>query len=238
MMKIIRLLYKFKYRFIMSAIDVLWLEDDPKEDFVKLAKNKKFNIKLIHCGTADKALIYIDKYINQLDGAILDARGHCVQGDEESEKGMYEVIRKLTSFSRERPIPVAVITGQEDLLKKDGFEVSVLYKLFRKNRDEMDLLKYIREGAEKLEDVKIKNEHPLVFEIFDEEIVKQVVKESKIQSLKSRLISQLKDTIDISSNPGIIRDFFEGLIFPLFEHYGVIPKYCKEYNDKARALNF
>ena len=55
MMKIIRLLYKFKYRFIMSAIDVLWLEDDPKEDFVKLAKNKKFNIKLIHCGTADKA---------------------------------------------------------------------------------------------------------------------------------------------------------------------------------------
>ena len=150
---------------------------------------------------------------------------------------MYKVIRKLTSYSRERPIPVAVITGQEDLLKKDGFEVSVLYKLFRKNRDEMDVLKYIREGAEKLDDVKTKIEHPLVFEIFDKEIVKQIVEDSKIQTLKWSLVMQLRNPIDITLTPRVIRGFFEGLIFPLMQNYGVIPAYCKDFNDKARELS-
>ena len=177
----------------MSTIDVLWLEDQPEEYFKKLAKNKKFNINLVWFGTAKEALIYIDKYIDQLDGAILDARGRYVPGGKESEKGLYDVIGKLKSYSRERPIPVAVITGQKDLLEKDGFEDSVLYKLFWKNRDEMAVLSYICEEAKKLDDVKIKNEHPLVFELFDKEIVKQIVDDSKIQSLKKSLISQLKE---------------------------------------------
>ena len=131
----------------MSTIDVLWLEDQPKEDFKKLAKNKKFNINLILVSTADEALTYIDKNIKQLNGAILDARGHRKQGDQLGEKGWYDVIGKLKSYSRERPIHVAVFTGQEDLLKREGFEDSVHYKLFRKNRDEMDVLSYISEEA-------------------------------------------------------------------------------------------
>lgn len=86
--------------------------------------------------------------------------------------------------------------------------------------------------------MKIKNEHPLVFELFDKEIVKQIVDDSKIQTLKWALILQLKNPIDITLTPRVIRGFFEGLIFPLLKHYEIIPKSLIEFNDMARKINF
>lgn len=106
----------------MSTIDVLWLEDQPKDSFIKLAKDEDFNIHLIWVATAKEAIEYINKYINQLDGAILDVRGHRNPNDELGDKGMYQVKDELKKYYLNRPIPVAVITGQEDLLKKEGFE--------------------------------------------------------------------------------------------------------------------
>ena len=222
----------------MSTIDVLWFEDEPNQDFIKLAKDEDFNINLILMDSACTAIDYINSNIEHLDGAILDARGHFVPNDDPKETGMYQIKDLLKSYSRERPIPVAIITGQKDLLKKEGFEETLNTKLFRKNRDEEEVLQYIRDKANELDDVKIKTKNPLVFEIFDEDIVKKIVKDSKIQELKGNLVKQLKGPIDITITPRIIRGFFQGLIFPIMEHYEIIPSWCKKFNEKARQLSF
>ena len=221
----------------MSTIDVLWLEDEPKESFINLAKDEDFDINLIWKATASEAIEYIKKNIDQLDGAILDARGHLDPNDQLGEAGLYKVKDELKMHYLNRPIPVAVITGQEDLLRKDGFVDTLNTRLFRKNGDEDAVLEFIRDGAKELDDVKIKTEHHLAFKIFDETVVKEIVLDSKIRELKKQLIEQLKAPVNTNRTPRIIRGFFEGLIFPLMHHYGMINKSYIKFNDEARYFS-
>ncbi len=221
----------------MSKIDVLWLEDEPKKSFKDLAKEPDLNINLILVSTANEAVNYIKKHFDKLDGAILDVRGHRELNDELNDRGMYMVKDELIKRSMNRPIPIAVITGQQDLLLNEkGFEDTLNTKLFRKNRDEEAVLEFIRDGAKEFESVKIKGEHYLAFEIFDEEIVKTLIDEDKIISLKTSLIKQLKGKPDLDSTPRAIRGIYEGLIFPVMKHFGIIPNDCVSFNDMAKNI--
>ena len=70
-------------------INVLWLEDNAAtlRDFFNLAKQQEVNLILVE--TAEDAKNMIDFHPEQIDAAILDARGYRTSSSEQAGTGGY-----------------------------------------------------------------------------------------------------------------------------------------------------
>jgi hypothetical protein len=108
-------------------INVLWLEDNAAtlRDFFNLAKQQEVNLILVE--TAEDAKNMIDLHPEQIDAAILDARGYRTSSSEQAGTGgMHEVRRLLET----RQIPFAIFSGEALTINNETYNVEFEYNDF------------------------------------------------------------------------------------------------------------
>ena len=196
-------------------INVLWLEDNAAtlRDFFNLAKQQEVNLILEE--TAEDAKNMIDLHPEQIDAAILDARGYRTSSSEQAGTGgMHEVRRLLET----RQIPFAIFSGEALTISNEEFINAIgNAKVFEKGKDEMAVLSYIKEAVKDLPNVKAKQQNALAFTVFTIPKVKEIFGDARIFESEQILIKLIKNKDDIDNVAKCIRSLFEGFIFQLFD---------------------
>lgn len=161
----------------------------------------------------------------QIDAAILDARGFRHSKSEQAgTSGMHEV-RKLLEA---RLIPFAIFSGEASTISNEEFINAIGdAKVFEKGRDEMVVLDYIKDAVKDLPNVKAKQENALAFKIFTVPKVKEIFDDDKIFENEQTLIKLIRNKDDADNVAKCIRSLFEGFIFQLFEECGCFKREYK-----------
>lgn len=213
-------------------INVLWLEDNAAtlRDFNNLAKQEDVNLILKE--TAEGAKTMIDLHPEQIDAAILDARGYRQSASEQAgTSGMHEVRRLLEA----KQIPFAIFSGEVLTINNEEFINAIgNARVFEKGKDEMAVLDYIKDAVKDLPNVKAKQENALAFAIFSNPIAKSIFGNKKILETEQNLLKLIRNKDDVDVVAKCIRSLFEGFIFQLFEECGCFER---EYKDDG-SLNF
>ena len=215
-------------------IDVLWLEDQANtlRDFYELAQ--KEGINLILKETADEAEKFITLHPEQIDAAILDARGFTRSvSEQKSTKGMH-VIKDLL---REHSIPYSIFSGEASITSNEEF-VNTLPKdvrIFEKGKDESKVLSHTKSLVANLPNVRTKKEHSLAFSVFSKDEVLDLFDDDEILEIQQNLIKLIQNREDIDVAGKMIRSLYEDFLFPLFENYGICDS-DNDFNEEAREL--
>lgn len=199
-------------------INVLWLEDNAAtlRDFFNLAQQE--NVNLLLNETAEDAKTMIELHPEQVDAAILDARGYRHTASEQAGTGgMHEVRRLLET----KQIPFAIFSGEALTINNEEFINAIgNAKVFEKGKDEMAVLDHIKDAVKDLPNVKAKQENALAFAIFTDSKVIELLGKDKIFANEQTLIKLIRNREDVDVVAKCIRSLFEGFIFELFEKSG------------------
>ena len=220
-------------------INVLWLEDNAAtlRDFSNLAKQEDVNLILKE--NAEDAKIMLDLHPDQVDAAILDARGYRQSASEQAGTGgMHEVRRLLET----KQIPFAIFSGEALTINNEEFINAIgNARVFEKGKDEMAVLDYIKDTVKDLPNVKAKQENSLAFAVFADSKVIKMFGENIIFENEQTLIKLIRNKDDVDIVPKCIRSLFEGFIFQLFEDCGCFKREYKEdssFNFNGTAFKF
>ena len=220
-------------------INVLWLEDNAStlRDFFNLAK--LHNVYLILKETAEDAKNMIDLHPEQIDAAILDARGYRQAVSEQAGTGgMHEVRRLLET----KQIPFAIFSGEALTINNEEFINAIgNARVFEKGKDEMAVLDYIKDAVKDLPNVKAKQENALAFAVFAEPKVIELFGKDSIFANEQTLIKLIRNKDDVDIVPKCIRSLFEGFIFQLFEECNCFERKYKDdgsFNFNGTAFMF
>ncbi len=213
-------------------INVLWLEDNAAtlRDFSNLAKQEDVNLILKE--TAENAKTMLILHPDQVDAAIIDARGYRRSASEQAgTAGMHEVRRLLET----KQIPFAIFSGEALTINNEEFINAIgNARVFEKGRDEMAVLDYIKDAVKDLPNVKAKQENALAFAIFANPIANSIFGNNIIMKTEQTLIKLIRNKDDVDVVAKCIRSLFEGFIFQLFEECGCFER---DYKDDG-SLNF
>ena len=214
-------------------INVLWLEDNAAmlRDFFNLAKQEDVNLILKE--NSEDAKTMINLHDEQIDAAILDARGfRCSSSEQASTGGMHEVRKILES----KLIPFAIFSGEANTIRNEEFINAIgNARVFEKGRDEMTVLDYIKDAVKDLPNVKVKQENKLAFSVFSIPTVIERFGENRIYENEQILIKLIRNKEDVDVVAKCIRSLYEGFIFQLFEGY--CDCFKREYKDDG-SFNF
>ena len=220
-------------------INVLWLEDNAVtlRDFFNLAKQE--NVNLLLQETAEDAKTMIELHPEQIDAAILDARGYRHSASEQAGTGgMHEVRRLLET----KQIPFAIFSGEALTINNEEFINAIgNAEVFEKGKDEMAVLNHIKNVVKDLPNVKAKQENALAFSVFADSRVIEMFGKDKIFANEQTLIKLIRNREDVDVVAKCIRSLYESLVFPLFEAFRVIDSNNiygerNSFNYKAVAL--
>ncbi len=146
---------------------ILWLEDDPDEDFIELAEKRGF--ELINYKTAKDVILQIETNIEHYDGIILDIRGHEESSDEvENEYGFLKVLRKL--LKQRVALPYVVYSAIPTLKEEGGIEEFKkrhdIDKICQKGRkeDREELFRYLKERIMLSDNMAIRSKYSDIFD--------------------------------------------------------------------------
>lgn len=220
-------------------INVLWLEDNAAtlRDFSNLAKQEDVNLILKE--TAEDAKAMIELHSEQVDAAILDARGYRRSVSEQAGTGgMHEVRRLLET----KQIPFAIFSGEALTINNEEFINAIgNARVFEKGRDEMAVLDYIKDAVKDLPNVKAKQENALAFSVFADSRVIELFGKDSIFEIEQTLIKLIRNKDDVDIVPKCIRSLFEGFIFQLFEDCNCFKREKKDdgnFNFNGTAFKF
>lgn len=160
----------------------------------------------------------IELHPEQVDAAILDARGYRHTASEQAGTGgMHEVRRLLET----KQIPFAIFSGEALTINNEEFINAIgNAKVFEKGKDEMAVLDHIKDAVKDLPNVKAKQENALAFAIFTDSKVIELLGKDKIFANEQTLIKLIRNREDVDVVAKCIRSLFEGFIFELFEKSG------------------
>lgn len=220
-------------------INVLWLEDNAAtlRDFINLAKQEDVNLILKE--TAEDARTMIDLHPEQVDAAILDARGYRQSVSEQAGTSGMHGVRRLLEIKQ---IPFAIFSGEALTINNEEFINAIgNARVFEKGKDEMAVLEYIKDAVKDLPNVKAKQENHLAFAVFSESKVIGLFGEDRIFANEQTLIKLIRNKDDVDIVPKCIRSLFEGFIFQLFEDCNCFKREFKEdgsFNFNGTAFKF
>jgi hypothetical protein len=221
--------------------NVLWLEDEPADNyknFIGLAEINEFH--LIQKNTALEAVKYLDDNYMNVDAAILDAKVFKNSSNEQpSSRGLSLVINALTSYKREHNIPYVVFTSQQKYINDEGFrDLLDDISIFDKGGDNSEVLNKLKTLCKDSEIVRIREKYRKALAIFDNKKIGEIIDEvyddyTMVRELDDNKNDLEKMIVDYEHKnyvaiPNMIRNLFEGLVFPIFFHY-------QEFKSKDRS---
>lgn len=153
-------------------IQVLWVDDEYKEDFVSFAEQEGIDIQ--HRNSAQEGIDEINRKLNFYHAVILDAKGILNKEDQKTGLDGLRTIRDyLKELNAKHYLPHFIFSGQPDYLDKSWF-IESYGEFFTKGRDEQLLIEKIKESVSKKDEYIIHKKYSKVFEgvknILDDEI--------------------------------------------------------------------
>jgi hypothetical protein len=192
----------------------IWIDDEYKkqDSIIELAELEDINI--IPFTTARAGIDELKKNLWKYDGVILDAKGFKDSEDEmASLKGMSKAINEINKLSVKKHIPVAVYTGQPDLMSSSDFsDLLDELKCFKKGIETELMFNYLKEQAERQAETQIKNAHRRLFE-FTEKELGDAAAESLFQIFSNNLLPDFFTDSENYFNPlrKIVEDLFRSM---------------------------
>nr|WP_199156034.1 hypothetical protein [Pedobacter sp. ASV2] len=146
-------------------IQVLWVDDEFKEDFVSFAEQEGIDIH--HKKSAQEGKDELQKNYNSYHAVILDAKGILDKDDQVTNLQGLRVIRDfLNEFNANNYLPYFIFTGQPDYQNNEVFKQSY-GDFFTKGRDEQSLINKIKDCVLKKDEYIIQKRYSKVFEAID-----------------------------------------------------------------------
>lgn len=146
-------------------IQVLWVDDEFKEDFVSFAEQEGIDIH--HKKSAQEGKDELQKNYNSYHAVILDAKGILDKDDQLTNLEGLRVIRDfLNEFNANNYLPYFIFTGQPDYQNNEVFRQSY-GDFFTKGRDEQSLINKIKDCVLKKDEYIIQKRYSKVFEAVD-----------------------------------------------------------------------
>jgi hypothetical protein len=151
-----------------DQVTMLVIDDDRRYADALFRDGQKVGIALLHASSLEEGKEMLESAAGRsLAGIILDVECYKRKIDETPDSSF---IIAATKYFTEKAgdIPLVAITGVQPLYDRYSKDFSGIWKVYRKGRDEAEMLCYLREKALELERVKIVNRYRDVVEIAEE----------------------------------------------------------------------
>lgn len=143
-------------------IQVLWVDDEYKEDFVSFAEQEGIDIH--HLKSAQEGKEELERNHQSYHAVILDAKGILNKDDQKTGLDGLRTIRDyLKELNANNYLPHFIFTGQPDYQTNALFRES-FGEFFTKGRDEQLILDKIKDAVLKKDEYVIQKVHRRVFE--------------------------------------------------------------------------
>lgn len=143
-------------------IQVLWVDDEYKEDFVSFAEQEGIDIR--HLKSAQEGKEELQRNRHSYHAVILDAKGILNKDDQKTGLDGLRTIRDyLIELNANDYLPNFIFTGQPDYQTNELFRES-FGEFFTKGRDEQLLLDKVKDAVLKKDEYVIHRNHKRVFE--------------------------------------------------------------------------
>jgi hypothetical protein len=153
-------------------IQVLWVDDEFKEDFVSFAEQEGVDIH--HKGSALEAKDELHKNLSSYHAVILDAKGILNKDDQVTNLiGLRNIRDYLNEVNGKSYLPYFIFTGQPDYQSKEEFRESY-GDFFTKGKDEQLIIDTIKDAVLKKDEYVIHKKYSRVFQGIDNLLDKEV----------------------------------------------------------------
>ena len=201
-------------------IQVLWVDDEFKQDFVGLAELEGVDIH--HRKSAQEGIDELQKNLNQYHAVILDAKGILNREDQKTSLDGLRTIRDyLKELNGNHYLPHFIFTGQPDYQTNEIFKES-FGEFFTKGKDEQVLIDKIKEEVLNKSEFVVHKNYSKVFKA-----VKELLDADTHSYLTSLLVSinKPKDKFDDKLHFTQIRIILESL-FRVANKNGLLHDKC------------
>lgn len=189
------------------------------------AREKPFLMQLDHAENLEDGLDLWNKNGGEriYSGIILDII--CLKNRNQKVPKRDFLPKALQAFAEVAPsyIPRAILTAESERIEEHKEIYEATAKVYSKERKGVtDLLHYLKNAANNLEDNRVKDSHPEIFKIFEKEFLKPEIEQDLIACLKNMKSSNLTT---IRQTLGTLRTINEGIFTQLsIERPEILPK--------------
>ncbi len=220
-----------------KSIYFLIVDDDSEfaTSFIQFAYRKYPYFKGIHLTNHEDMLKFLENNYKKISAIILDVIGYLTpdQGAQ-NESFVTTALTSLIENSDYNPIPRAIFTadqGEFDHMKRYFIHENIFFK----ENDKHNLLEFLIDKANKLENNKIRNKYKDVFDIFEKEYLDAETEEELLTLINSM---NSGDAPQIKSSLGSIRRIHEKILQTLHKaSKDVIPYGCIDSRDNINFWN-
>jgi hypothetical protein len=148
-----------------GRLTMLIIDDDDRYVDALFRDGQRHDILLRHAGTLEEGIrIYEGPEGRQLCGVILDVECYR-RGDQETPDSSFIIAATKYFNEKAAELPLVALTGVQPLFERFQRDFAGIWKVYRKGRDEGEMLAWLREKARELGWVKVVNQYPVVFAI-------------------------------------------------------------------------
>lgn len=142
-----------------AMVTILVIDDDQRYTDALFRDGQKLGIALLHASSLEEGKEILDTAAGRsLGGIILDVECYRNRADETPDSSF--IIAATKHFTEKAPdVPLVAITGVQPLYDRFSKDFAGIWKVYRKGRDEAEMLRYLRERGSDLERVKAANRH-------------------------------------------------------------------------------
>ena len=153
-----------------NQLTMLIIDDDERYVDALFRDCQRSGIHLCHARSLEEGRgLHEGQEGRQISGVILDVECYRTSHDETPNSSF--IIAATKYFTEKAPdLPLVAITGVQPLFERFQKDFSGIWQVYRKGRDETEMLNWLKGRAERLEWVKIVRRYPDIFRIVDEHL--------------------------------------------------------------------
>jgi ActR/RegA family two-component response regulator len=179
------------------SLTVLMVDDDERYADALFRDGQRQGVDVRHAASLEEAQGILKEIGKEtLAGVILDVECYR-RRDEQIPDGSF-IIAATKYFTETAPeLPLVALTGVQSLFERYRKDFAGIWRVFKKGRDEADMLRYLKERASELQWVQIMNDFRDVFRVVDTYLGDSARREllAVLQSLDSTDLHVIRGTL-------------------------------------------
>jgi hypothetical protein len=149
---------------------MLIIDDDERYVDALFRDGQRCNIMLRHAASLEEGeRIFESPEGGLISGIILDVECYR-RSDQEAPDSSFIIAATKYFNEKAADLPLVAITGVQPLYDRYSQDFAGIWQVYRKGRDEAEMLAWLRANAEELAWVKMVNRYPEVFEVVAEQL--------------------------------------------------------------------
>ena len=153
-----------------GQLAMLIIDDDERYVDALYRDGQRSNILLRHAASLEEGVrIFESPEGGLISGIILDVECYR-RSDQEAPDSSFIIAATKYFNERAADLPLVAITGVQPLYDRYSRDFAGIWRVYRKGRDEAEMLAWLRTKAEELAWVKVVNRYPEVFAVVSEHL--------------------------------------------------------------------